>query len=136
MAKKGKLDKDDEEKLAEFIEKQVARVREERGGDEGKEEEEPELKEFVRSSEDEKVQLDMKLNQLPKKKESLLIPTAAVAATAGSSSVFKVPKEKGRKRKEEEEERNGKKKKRSALDEIREEEEARKAAKRVSQTVF
>ncbi len=119
LAKKGRLDKDDEEKLAEFIEKQVAKAKAEKG-EQDEEEEEESSKEFVRENEDDKVQLDMKMVQKPKKDLSL-------ASGPSPSSVFKVPKQKDKKPKIKEEE--GGRKRKSALDEIREEEEARKAAK-------
>ena len=50
----------------------MAKAKEEKDG----EEEEPEYTEFVRSSEEEKVQLDLKLGQMSGKKKELLPPVA------------------------------------------------------------
>jgi len=58
--KKKRMDKDDEEKLMEFVEKQVER------GKKGDEEDEmPQATEFVRTDEDEKISLQLKLAPKP-----------------------------------------------------------------------
>ncbi|CAB3387852.1 Hypothetical predicted protein [Cloeon dipterum] len=62
--KKKRMDKDDEEKLMEFVEKQVERGKAGKGSDE-EEEAEPERKEFVRADEEEKISLQLKLAPKP-----------------------------------------------------------------------
>jgi len=121
LAKKQKMDKDDQEKLSQFIEKQV-----EKGKQTEKEESETVLKEFKRES-DEKIQIQ--LSTKLKKEETLLLPSTSFANTqtkhvkseakekeVENESTFKLPfkKEKVEKRKA------------SALDEIMKEQEAKK----------
>ncbi len=117
LAKRGRLDKDDEEKLAEFIDKQVAKAKE--GKDE--EDEEERYSELIRDNEEEKLHLDMKV--VAKPKAELPIPVAGTS----TASIFKAPKD--RKRKEEKRDDEGQKRKKSALEEIMEEEKNKKAAK-------
>lgn len=58
--KKKRMDKDDEEKLMDFVERQV-----EKGRKEDDEEELPQPTEFVRTDEDEKISLQLKLMPKP-----------------------------------------------------------------------
>jgi DNA/RNA-binding protein KIN17 len=62
-AKKKKMDKDDEERLLDFIEQQVERDKKRKEGDE----EEPEQKftEFVRENEEEKIKIELKVFKRP-----------------------------------------------------------------------
>lgn len=62
--KKKKMDKDDEEKLLDFIEQQVERDRKRKAdetGDEGQGEEAEKFTELVRENEEEKIKLDLKI---------------------------------------------------------------------------
>lgn len=66
--KKKKMDKDDEERLLEFIDQQIERDKKRKEGEEGAEEAaEPEQKytELVRENEDEKIKLDLKVFKRP-----------------------------------------------------------------------
>ena len=103
-AKRGKLHRDDEERLAEFINKQVERANETKA--------QPEYSELVRNEPDEKVQVDLSLKQKTTDKTTKL----------ASSSVFKAPKSSSSSSTWKKEES----KKKSALEEIIEEEERRK----------
>ncbi len=119
LAKKDKLDKDDEERLAEFIEKQVAKAREGKEVDEDLQER---YTEFIRQNEEEKLQLDLKLKETSGKKSKELL---------SHKSVFKIPaveKKDDKKRKD----KDSSKRKKSALEEIIEEEEKRKALRKES----
>ena len=61
LAKKGKLDQDDEERMASFIDQQVQRARETAAG--AALSEEPEYTELQRDNEDEKLNLDLRLGK-------------------------------------------------------------------------
>lgn len=75
LAKKKKMDKDDEERLLEFIEQQVERDKKRKEGDDTTEEV-PEQKytEFVRENEEEKVKLDLKVFKRPDPPTKLSMP--------------------------------------------------------------
>lgn len=64
-AKKKKMDKDDEERLLEFIEQQVERDKKRKEGEDDEEEPEQKFTEFVRENEEDKIKLDMKLFKRP-----------------------------------------------------------------------
>ncbi|CAB4067514.1 KIN [Lepeophtheirus salmonis] len=105
MAKKDKMVKDDEEKLLDFISKQVERAKNEESSSE------PQFSELQRESEDEVLQLDLKL--LKKVEEPKVLP---------STNIFKKPSTEKLSIKKD----NHMKRKHSALDEIKEEIEAKK----------
>ncbi|XP_040570949.1 DNA/RNA-binding protein KIN17 [Lepeophtheirus salmonis] len=105
MAKKDKMVKDDEEKLLDFISKQVERAKNEESSSE------PQFSELQRESEDEVLQLDLKL--LKKVEEPKVLP---------SINIFKKPSTEKLSIKKD----NHMKRKHSALDEIKEEIEAKK----------
>lgn len=122
LAKKQKMDKDDQERVSHFIEKQV-----QKGKQDGKEEEEEVVyAEFKRENPEEKIQIQ--LGPKIKKEEPQLIPSSSfedkMNAKPGKSSddsVFKVPQSKDIKK-----EKTTEKRKLSALDEIMMEQEASK----------
>lgn len=106
--KKIKMDKDDEERTLEFIEKQVKHAQEVGG-----ETSEPMYTEFVRENEEEKVALDIKLESKSKvmMMVSSMTPLNKLVKPGGSSDdVFKKPKDR----------------KRTAMEELMEQEEKRK----------
>ena len=108
MSKKEKLSKDDDERMAEFIRKQVDRERERKGGDS----EQSTFTELKRS-EDEKITLGLKM------------PTSSTAITTSSANVvsknvFKLAKSDHSKEYKD----DSKKRKASALEEIMREEKA------------
>ena len=121
LAKKTKMDKDDQERVSHFIEKQV-----QKGKQEG-EEEEVVYTEFKRENPEEKIQIQ--LAPKIKKEEPQLTPSSSFSdkrdAKPGKSSdddsVFKVPQSKDNKK-----EKTSEKRKLSALDEIMMEQEATK----------
>lgn len=118
LAKKGKLDKDDAERMAEFIEKQVSRAKE--AGEVSSAD--PEYSEFVRQNEEDKLQLELKMtDKSASKPKELPNKKSVFKSVPGSSPAV------GDKRKEE----DGKKRKKSALEEIMEEEERRKSQKKL-----
>jgi len=111
LAKKQKMDRDDQERVSHFIKLQV-----EKGKQDG-EEEEIVLKEFKRESED---KIQIQISSRVKKEETPLLPSRSLdgekSGAKDDAFRFKVPlkKEKGEKRKT------------SALDEIMKEQEAKK----------
>lgn len=116
LAKKQKMDKDDQERVSHFIEKQV-----EKGKQEG-EEEEVVYTEFKRENPEEKIQIQ--LAPKIKKEETNLVPSSSFTSKPGKSSddsVFKVPQSKEIKK-----EKPTEKRKLSALEEIMMEQEASK----------
>ena len=64
-AKKKKMDKDDEERLLEFVEQQVQRDKKRKEGDEAEEEPETKYTELVRENEEDKIKLDLKMFKKP-----------------------------------------------------------------------
>lgn len=64
-AKKKKMDKDDEERLLEFIEQQVERDKKRKEGEDVEEEPEQKFTELVRENEEDKIKLDLKLFKRP-----------------------------------------------------------------------
>ncbi|KAF2883987.1 hypothetical protein ILUMI_22185 [Ignelater luminosus] len=113
--KKLKLDKDDEERLQEFIEKQVRH-----GQDQGGPSEEPQYTELVRESEEEKLSLDLKLNGVK--------PGAATAPVVPLNKLIKRPEDPSWDTKSVKREKKELKNK-SALDEIMAKEEEIKEKK-------
>jgi DNA/RNA-binding protein KIN17 len=122
VAKKQKMDKDDQERVSDFIEKQV-----QKGKQEG-EEEETAFTEFKRENPEEKIQIQ--LGPKIKKEEVQLAPSTSFSemrdakpgkSSATDDSVFKVPHNKDIKK-----EKSTEKRKLSALDEIMMEQEASK----------
>jgi DNA/RNA-binding protein KIN17 len=64
--KKKKMDKDDEERLLDFIDQQIERDKKRKEGtEETEEEEEAKCAEFIRENEDEKIKLELKLFKKP-----------------------------------------------------------------------
>jgi DNA/RNA-binding protein KIN17 len=120
LAKKERLDKDDEERMADFVKKQVERAKES-----VKDLNEPEYTELLRSSEEEKLQLDLKIGSAKFAKPA--DPPAKL-----SKSVFQQTSSKDRR--EDRKSESDKKRKKSALEEIREEEERRKKRIATEQT--
>jgi len=122
LAKKDKMAKDDEERMAEFISKQV-----EKGSAAGSSVEQKEYAEFIRLNEDEKISLSLKTTAKPAEKMGPPLSTkpllssrpSSSAASSSSSSGSCSSGEGSRNRKEE-------KRKKSALDEIMEAELAHK----------
>ncbi|KAM3955295.1 kin17 DNA and RNA binding protein [Aphomia sociella] len=98
-AKKEKMDKDDQERMLEFIEKQV-----ERGKKSSRADDEPSYTEFKRESSQERITLSLKRKADEKKRESL----------AASALLSKTKEESSSKKQKTEESRS----KQSALDEI------------------
>ena len=117
LAKKQKMDKDDQERVSHFIEKQV-----QRGKQEGEEEEDKVVyAEFKRDNPEEKIQIQL----APKIKKEEVIPSSSSSLsgkTSNDGSVFKVPQSKDIVKKE----KTSEKRKLSALDEIMKEQEASK----------
>ncbi len=121
LAKKTKMDKDDQERVTHFIEKQV-----QKGKQEG-EEEEAVYTELKRDNPEEKIQIQLAPKM--KKEDTQLAPSTSFAdkrdAKPGkfseTDSVFKVPHSKDIKK-----EKTSEKRKLSALDEIMMEQEATK----------
>lgn len=115
-AKKKKMDKDDEDRLLEFIEKQVERdkKKEESGDSEVAESEEKKFTELVRESEDAKIKLELKIFKKPEAPKTLPPPAKLVKLESGKSSKSSEP---------------GTSKKTSALDEIMAQEEKKKEMK-------
>ncbi|XP_059622459.1 DNA/RNA-binding protein KIN17 [Phlebotomus argentipes] len=107
MAKKQKMDKDDEERLQEFIEKQVEKGKKDVPGCSTASDD---TKEFVRESEDEKIKLNINLTKKSKSEAVFKTPLS-----------FSRPGEAKRQRKERDEGRRV-----SALDEIMKIEESKK----------
>lgn len=118
VLKKQKMDKDDIERVSQFIEKQVEKGKQEKTG----EEEEPVFTEFKRENPEEKIQIQLS-SKSKVKEEKLPLPSSSLMASKSSrsgdeDSVFKVPKTK--------ESKGSEKRKASALDEIMKEQEATK----------
>lgn len=124
--KKKKMDKDDEEKLLDFIEKQVERDRKRKAGEEGEEceveedEQQQKFTELVRENEEEKIKLDLKI---VKKVE----PVKSLPPPLKLSKIFKEPSTSSHKSSTKPSEPSTSKK--SALEEIMEHEEKKKEAK-------
>ncbi len=119
LKKKEKVAKDDEERMADFIAKQVERQRE-RMGDQV--DDEPEYTELQRKGDDEKIQLGLKLSSA-----SSASTNKTLTSTKG---VFKVPKlSESASKKESGGGEDSKKRKSSALEEIMKEEEDHKKKK-------
>lgn len=87
-AKKKKMDKDDEERLLEFIEQQVERDKKRKEGEEG-EEEEPEQKftEFVRENEEDKIKLELKVFKKPEPPAPLMPPPMKIPRIDNSDAM-------------------------------------------------
>ncbi|XP_057366863.1 DNA/RNA-binding protein KIN17-like [Daphnia carinata] len=122
LAKKTKMDKDDQERVTHFIEKQV-----QKGKQEG-EEEEAVYTELKRENPEEKIQIQ--LGSKIKKEEVQLVPSSSFAdkkdvkpgkSSDADDSTFKMPYSKDIKK-----EKTTEKRKLSALDEIMREQEASK----------
>lgn len=123
--KKKKMDKDDEEKLLEFIEQQVERDRKRKGDEDrdGEGEEDSEQKkytELVRENEEEKIKLELKIFKKPAPVKSLPPPAklSKLFNESSSSSSQKPSKS-----------NEPCTSKKSALEEIMEQEEKKKEAK-------
>jgi DNA/RNA-binding protein KIN17 len=115
LAKKQKMDKDDNERMLEFIEKQVERA----GSSDAKQ---VEYSEFIRANEDDK--LSLKLNPLAAPKP--------IASIAPNQSVFKAPfaiKKAESVKSFSSTSSSGSSKRKSALEELREEQERMKEKK-------
>lgn len=112
LQKKDKMEKDDEERLAEFIRKQVERSKDQDGAAESR----SEFTELRRGEEDDKVSLNLTVNKMSER------PSSSGSRIVGKDP-FKVPKasSKDRRRPEIAGGTDGKRKK-SALEEIMEEE--------------
>lgn len=108
--KKLKMDKDDEEKTLEFIEKQVKYAREHGGPSE-----EPVYTELKRSNEEEKLGLEIKIEP-PKPKTAEIVPLKKLIKQSGEGSVCSFDTKS----------RKSESRKRSALDEIMELEETKR----------
>jgi DNA/RNA-binding protein KIN17 len=126
LAKKQKMDKDDEERMLEFVEKQVDRTQ-------NSETAEPVYTELKRDNEEEKIVLKLKPDPEVETKGFALKSNNL----AGSSSVFKVPKsvhDKWETSSSSSSRSTSSVKKKSALEQIREEEERKKAKKYMTST--
>lgn len=108
--KKLKMDKDDEEKTLKFIEKQVQFAKERAGPSE-----EPVYTELKRSSEEEKLSLDIKIEPL-KPKPTEIVPLKQLMKQSGEGSVCNFDTKS----------RKSESKRKSALDEIIESEETKR----------
>ncbi|XP_055706567.1 DNA/RNA-binding protein KIN17 [Phlebotomus papatasi] len=84
MAKKQKMDKDDEERLQEFIEKQVERGKKDSPGHSSAAEDR--VQEFVRESEDEKIKLNINLATKKKSEAVFKKPSSDFLSKRPSSS--------------------------------------------------
>lgn len=121
LAKKKKLEKDDNERLAEFIDKQVQKAKE---GKEEAEDEEPKFTELVRESEEDVLKLELKVKETkPLEGPSIPRPGKSVFNQVDTKPAKRIKKEPSTDRESS--------KKKSALEEIIEEEK-RQAAKKAS----
>ena len=124
-AKKKKMDKDDEERLLEFIEQQVERDKKRKDGEEGEEEEvEKKFTEFVRENEEEKIKLDLKLFKKPEPPAAL--PPPAKLSRIDNSDTMSMKSYKSTSSVKSNTSTSSKK---SALEEIMEQEERKKEQK-------
>lgn len=114
-AKKKKMDKDDEERLLEFIEQQIERDKKRTEKTQEEAEEEIKPTEFVRENEEEKIKLDIKIFKKPEAPAPLLPPAKLIKLDDRPKKSVKsdVPTSS----------------KKSALDEIMEQEEKKKEQK-------
>jgi DNA/RNA-binding protein KIN17 len=123
--KKKKMDKDDDERLLEFIEQQVERDKKRK--EDGEEVEEPEQKytELVRENEEEKIKLDLKLFKKPEA-PGPLPPPAKMSRLIDNSDTMSEKSYKSTKSYKSDVSTSSKK---SALEEIMEQEERKKEQK-------
>lgn len=122
-AKKKKMDRDDEERLLDFIEQQVERDKKRKDGDEEEEVEQKGM-EFVRENEEEKIKLDLKLFKRPEPPAPL--PPPAKLARIDNSDTMSEKSYKSTKSNRSDASTSSKK---SALEEIMEQEERKKEHK-------
>ncbi|XP_061725484.1 DNA/RNA-binding protein KIN17 [Cydia pomonella] len=115
-AKKEKMDKDDQERMLEFIQKQVERGRKE--GDDGT----PSYTEFKRESSQERISLSLNLKRKADDKKPELLTSALKSKSKEESSSKKVKEEPSSKKTKEDKDRS----KKNALDEIMEMEQRAK----------
>lgn len=123
-AKKKKMDKDDEERLLEFIEQQVERDKKRKEGDEVEEESEQKFTELVRDNEEDKIKLEMKVFKRPEPPGPL--PTLAKIPRFDNSDTISEKSYKSFKSNRSDASTSSKK---SALEEIMEQEERKKEQK-------
>jgi DNA/RNA-binding protein KIN17 len=127
-AKKKKMDKDDEERLLEFIEQQVERDKKRKEGEEVEEEEtETKFTELVRENEEDKIKLDLKLFKKPEAPAPL--PPPAKIAKIDNSDTMSVKSYKSTSSTSSMKSNASTSSKKSALDEIMEQEERKKEQK-------
>jgi DNA/RNA-binding protein KIN17 len=125
-AKKKKMDKDDEERLLEFVEQQVERDKKRKEGDEG-EEKEPEQKftEFVRENEEDKIKLEMKMFKKAEPPAPLMPPPMKIPRIDNSDTMSERSYKSTKSYKSD----GASSSKKSALEEIMEQEERKKEQK-------
>lgn len=124
VEKKKKMDKDDEERLLEFIEQQVERDKKRKEGDEEEEVEQSKYTELVRENEEEKIKLDLKLFKKPEPPAPL--PPPAKIPKIDNSDTMSMKSYKSSKSNKSDGPSTSKK---SALEEIMEQEERKKEIK-------
>lgn len=123
-AKKKKMDKDDEERLLEFVEQQVERDKKRKEDDKVDEEPEQKFTELVRENEEEKIKLDLKVFKRPEPPAPL--PMSAKIARFDNSDTISMKSYKSTKTNRSDASTSSKK---SALEEIMEQEERKKEQK-------
>lgn len=121
-AKKKKMDKDDEERLLEFIDQQIERDKKRKEGVAGEEGEEEEVKpvEFVRENEEEKIKLELKIFKKPEAPAPLPPPAKLKKTIVDNSDTMSMKSFKSYKSDA------STSSKKSALEEIMEQEEKKK----------
>lgn len=123
-AKKKKMDKDDEDRLLDFIEQQVERDKKRKEGEEVEDEPEPKFTELLRENEEDKIKLDMKVFKRPDAPKPLAPP--AKMSRLDNSDTMSERSYKSTKSSRSDVSTSSKK---SALEEIMEQEERKKEQK-------
>lgn len=123
-AKKKKMDKDDEERLLEFVQQQVERDKKRKESDEAEAEPETKYTELVRENEEEKIKLDLKLFKRPE--VPALLPPPAKLSRLDNSDTMSERSYKSAKSYKSDTSTSSKK---CALEEVREQEERKKEQK-------
>lgn len=127
VAKKKKMDKDDEERLLEFIEQQVERDKKLKEGDDQVDDTETKYTELVRENEDEKIKLELKLFKRPDPPAPLAQPVKL--SLPDNSDTMSVKSYKSSSSSKSGRSTASTSSKRSALDDIMEQEERKKELK-------
>ena len=130
--KKKKMDKDDEERLLEFIDQQIERDKKRKEGVEGEGEEEgvtDKNMELIRENEDEKIKLDLKVFKKPEAPAPLLGPPLSKMPRLDNSDTISEKSYKSYKSSSSSSSTATTASKKSALDEIMEQEEKHKERK-------